>query len=538
MVNPFGSIDINKNNLTKLGNDITPSEPSKNSLNNNLSKMAMLSSYPKDLLSVNKAKEESVKKNNPKIIKWLILVLAIILIAFGVWAFVSGHISLNKINFSFIKKDPKILLLNNSKVLSSLKSYKIETNIEVSSPSFANITYGLVSGEAVPSQDKDSFSINTLGIINRNEGNLLSDNFVTIKSSLLQNYITTDIKNNGSDLFISVPDLSEILKENAPESTIVKINEQQFSLIPPLFSKEMETQLNKINIHKILSSGIPSYINNEILSAYNELINNVEITEKGQENIRGIDTYHYGIIADRQLAKNLLSKISDNLVLNLSDGDKEWLAQILSGVTIDSFDVWVGKGDSNIYQYNIVLEIPLSKIIGFEDKSIGNNIVNINWKTTYYDFDISNNIFMPDTSTPVTDFVNNIKETKMKNDVSSFKQLADNLLKKEKTYGKTSNTKGSCTNPISGSLFSPTGHSKGAATDISSISLLLNKILGTTGGVGFCYSTPKAWSFTIPIAPSYDPTSISAEDYTSFFCIDSTGSTLDLATPPTGVICK
>ena len=536
VVNSFGS--INKNNLIKPENTINTNESPKNSFSNNLPQMAMLSSYSKDLLSINKAKEENVKQKNHKIIKWLIIVLVISAITLAIWAFVSGYINIKSLNISFIKKDPKVLLLNYSKVLSSLKSYKTETNIEISSPSFINITYGLISGEVIPSQDKDSFSINTLGIINQNEKGLFSDNFVTIKSSLLQDYITTDIKNNSVDLFISIPDLSQIIKDNAPKSSVVKINEQQFSLIPPLFSGNLETQLNKINLYKILSSGMSSYIDNETINAYNELISNVEITEKGQENIKGIDTYHYSINADRQLAKNLLGKISDKFVLNLSNDDKDRLTQILGSVTLDSFDVWIGKGDSNIYQYNVVLDIPLSKIVGFEDKSIGDNIVNINWKTTYYDFDVSNNIFMPDTSIAVTDFVNNIKEIKMKNDVSSFKQLAANLLKTESSYGKTSNTSGSCINPSSGSLFSPTGHTKNTATAVSSISLLLNKILGITGGAGFCYSTPKAWSFTIPISTNYDKSSLPVEGYTSFFCVDSTGSTKDLTASPLGVVCK
>jgi len=237
------------------------------------------------------------------------------------------------------------------------------------------------------------------------------------------------------------------------------------------------------------------------------------------------------------LAKNLLSKISDNFVLNLSEVDKDKLAQILGSVTIDSFEVWVGKRDNNIYQYNVVLGVPLSKIIGFEDKSIGNNQINIAWKTTYYDFNVNNNLFMPDTSTSVTDFVNSIEETKIKNDVSFFKQLADSLFKVEGIYGKKSNSSGSCMNPTSGSLFSPTGHTKGAITAISSLSELLNKILKTTDGAGFCYSTPKAWSFAVPISDSYDPIFIPAGGYTSFFCIDSTGATQDLTTPPTGVVC-
>ena len=536
MVNSFDS--INKDNIKKPDMAVSVEGTSKDSAVKSLPKIAMLSSYRSDLLSVNKTIVDTVKTKKSKLKKWTILTLIVLVLTGVVWLFVSGYIKIENLNIPFVKKDPKALLLSNSTILASLKSYKTETNIEVSSPSFSNITYGLVSGEAVTSSDVDSFSLNTLGVINQNGKGLLSDNFITIKSSLLQNYITTDVKNNGTDLFISVPDLGQIIKENAPEATIVKINEQQFDLIPSLFSPNIEAQLKKINIYQILSNGMPSYIDKGTLTEYNELINKVEITEKGQENIKGIDTYHYSINADRQLAKKLLNKVASNFILNLSSDDTDRLDQIIGGVTIDSFDVWVGKGDNNIYQYSVVIDIPLSKIIGFEDKSIGNNKINISWKTTYYDFNISNNILIPERSTPITDFVNTIKEVNMKNEISAFKKIATSLSMVEGGYGKISNPSGSCMNPTSGSLFSPIGHVKGATTAVSSISGLLNKVLGKTNGVGACYSTLKDWSFSVPITDNYDPASVSTTGYKYYFCIDSSGSARNLITPQLGIVCK
>ena len=538
MVNSFGSVS-KKVEIKKPETIVAPvATPTEESPVKSLSKMAMLSSYKSDLMSVNRGLDQIVKPKKNKVTRWVIFMAVLIILALTAWGVVSGFINLKNINLPFVKKDPKVLLLNNSKVLSSLKSYKTETNIEVSSPSFSNITYGLVSGEAVTSPDKDSFSINTLGIINQNDKGLQADNFVTIKSSLLQDYITTDIKNDGTNLYVSVPDLSSIIKDSAPESSIVKINKQQFDLIPSLFSSGIETELKKVNIYEILSNGMPSFVNNDTLNAYNDFINNVEIAEKGEENIKGINTYHYSINPDRQLTKKLLTVISNKFVSNLSDSDKDRLSQIVSSASVHSFDVWIGKDDNNIYQYNVVLDIPLSKIIGFEDKSIGDNIINISWKTTYYDFNISNNILMPDTSTSVNDFVNTIKELKMKKEVSSIKQMAANLLKSDGGYGKTSNVSGSCMNPTSGSLFSPIGHAKGATTAVSSISQLLNNILGTTNGAGYCYSNPKAWSFSIPISDNYDPATVASTGYQHYFCIDNTGTSIDLITPQTGVICK
>ena len=508
-------------------------------MSSNLPQSAMLSSYKNDLLSVKNIEEVSRKNNRGKIIKWLVISI-IFLIVLGVgMLFYSGYFSLKNLNIPFIKKDPKVLLLNNSKTLSSLSSYKTETIIDISSPSFSNISSGLISGEAVSSLDKDSFSINTLGVINQNKDGLLADNFFTFKSSIIKDPITFDVKNNGSDLFVSVPDLKEIMNENSPEPSIVRINSDEFALIPPLFSPNLELWMNKINFYKLLSSGMSSYINNDTLGAYDEFINNVEITEKGQDNIKGIDTYHYSIVPDRQFSKKLLTKITENFVSNLSEDDNSKLNEIIGATTVDSFVVWVGKGDNNIYQYNVTVDIPLSKILGFEDKSVGDNKVNISWKTTYFDFNISNNVLLPEDATNVVDFVNKIKESKIKNEVSSFKQLATGLLNAEGSYGAKPNSSGSCMKPTAGSLFSPTGHTKGATSAISSVSELLNNVMNTTNGAGYCYSTTKAWSFTVPVSINYDPDPVTGfPNYKYFYCTDNTGATKELVAPPTGVICK
>ena len=532
IVNSFEFSNKNISNEVKTNSPITVNEPPKN-----ISQVAMLSSYKSDVLAVSKKKEEVIKKKNKKGIKWIIIIAIIVLIGGFAGAVMGGYIKIKNINLLNVKEDPKSLLLSNSKVLSSLKSYKTETNIEISSPSFSNISMGLISGEAISSPDKDSISINTLGIKNQNEQGALSDNFITIKGSLLPDYITTDIKSNGTDLFIDVPDLSKIMDNFTNVPSLVKVNEQQFDLLPPLFSEKIEAILKKVNIYKILSNGMSSDINTETLLAYDELINNVEITEKGVEEIKGINTYHYSINVDRQLSKKLLAKISDNFASNLSDGDKENLTQIIGAATVNSFDVWIGKGDNNIYQYNVILDIPLSKIIGFEDKSIGDNKVSINWKTTYYDFDTPNNLFMPDKFISITEFINTFKKAQLKNEVSSFGELATDLFGIEKSYGSKSNTSGSCMSPLSGSLFSPTGHTKNLTIAISSISILLNKVMGITNGAGFCYSTGKEWSFTIPIADAYSTDSLPEGGYTEFFCVDSTGAKETLTAFPKGGTC-
>ncbi len=529
-LNSFDSISVPKKTIQDTKNSNIDNQPPKKSLVNNLPQGAMLSSFKSDLLLVNQESPELVKPNKKKFLKWIIFILVLLLAAGMIWFFANGDT-----NFSLIKKDPKVLLLSNSKTLSSLEAYKTETNIEISSPSFSNITYGLLSGEAVQSLDKDTLIINILGKINRKDNHSISDTLINAKGSVLEDYITSNIKNDGSDLFVSASSFNQMLKEDNSSSDFIKINEKEITLIPRLFNAEVESKLNKINTYSILSNGLASYINSETIGEYNLLINDDEIIEKGQENIKGIDTYHYSINVDKQLLKKLLDKIVDNFISNISKDEKDNLNLILSSSTINSFDVWVGKDDNNIYQYSVMADIPLSKIIGFEDASIGDNKINFKWKTTYFDFDKENEIVIPENSILMTDFFNTVMEKRIKDDVISFGKLASSLYKKQGTYGKSSNLNGSCMDPVSGSLFSPLGHAKKTSEEISSISLLMKKILGEENENAHCYSNQKAWSFTFPILTDY---SKEKGEIKYNFCIDSTGINKELINPPTGLICK
>ncbi|HLP86427.1 MAG TPA: hypothetical protein VK153_00950 [Candidatus Paceibacterota bacterium] len=535
--NPFGYVNVNYPTPPANSSDNKDVAP-KISSGQDLSKMAMISSYQKDMLSASELNKIANKNNKFKITKWWIIgIIVIVIIGLGIFAFAGGYLRITNVNFSFIKKDPKVLLLKNSEVLSSLNSYKTETNIEISSPSLSTISYGLVSGEAVPGNEKDSISINVLGKINKNESGLLSDNSITVKGSVLNEDIISDVKNDGKNLFIQIPDFTQILREDITLASPIKLNHQENNLIASLFPVKTEEKLKKVDIYRILSQGVSSYVNEDILTSYNELINNVEVIQKGEENIKGIDTYHYSINADRQLAKDLLIKLSNNFLINLSDEDKNILNEVLGAVRIDSFEVWVGKGDSNIYQYSVAVNVPISKIVGFEDKSIGDNTVSVSWKTTYYDFNVSNEIIIPESSTPMEDFVDSVKELRIKNNVLYFKEAADNLYSIEKSFGVKSNTKGSCMEPVSGSLFSPIGHSKKADSAVGLISWHLKDVLKVTDSNSSCFSTTKAWSFAFLLSTEADLLEEGAEKKT-FFCVDSTGANQTINSLPTGVSCS
>lgn len=510
-----------------------------------LPKIAPLSTYPKDVLNAlsqrekEKANTPLVKKSiNKRLLKLIAIILGAAILVGGVtWAFATNKINLENINIPFINKDPRSLILNNSKILNSLNFYKTETTLEIATPSFANISAGLLTGEAVSSLDKDNLVLNSTSTVARKENYLASDNTVVVKGSIFQDIINARIHNDGEYLYLNFPDLSNILKESAPLFGSVKINEQEFYLVPSLFGPKTEKVLSKLNLYKLLSGGISSYVDQSMLGDYDNLIQKVQITKRGQELIKGVETNHYSINPDKELFKNLLTKTTEIFSNDLSEIDKENVGLLIGSSNVSSFDVWIGKGDNTIYQYSVVLEIPMTKILGFEDKSVGNNTMSVSLKVTYFDFNKEEAILIPTDYTGIEEFVKNTKIENVKNKVREFTNLANNLQKVEKKFGVKSNLKGSCMSPVSGSLFSPTGHAKTAVLPVSEISSFLNYTLGLTKGMGSCYSTTTDWSLAIPLVDNYDNIATS-ESYDTFYCIDSKGADIEISALPSGVSCE
>ncbi|NCU28827.1 MAG: hypothetical protein EOM85_04125, partial [Candidatus Moranbacteria bacterium] len=98
----------------------------------NLPKIASISTYPNDMINAVNQIEQSggvIKKPvNKKMIKWLIGIFVVVILGgLSAWLIMTGQINLKNINIPFINKDPRALILDNSKILSSLNSYKTET---------------------------------------------------------------------------------------------------------------------------------------------------------------------------------------------------------------------------------------------------------------------------------------------------------------------------------------------------------------------------------------------------------------------------
>lgn len=504
-------------------------------------KNAMISSYSQDILSASKEKEKAPSLGKRSLFKWIIGIFILLFIGGMVFAFVEGYLKIpgSKFSFSFVKKDPKIIILNAPSVISKLKSYKVETNISISSPSLSNITTGLASGEVVNSKDKDSMSINIKGSANHTEGKLLFDYLLKFKSSILKSDIVSSLKYDGSLLFASVPDLKQILEKDTPAPTTISFSPNQLGLIIPEFSPSVQDIIKKIDIYNILSGEIPPYIKTETIGIFKEFIKGLEYVDKGKESIHGVDTYHYELVANRLLTKKLLSSLSGLFISNLSTEQQKKLDEALGSSSINSFEVWVGKNDDNLYQVQFTLNLPLSKVLGLSDSGIADNEVNLNWKTTYYDLDVENNISIPKAKTDMDGFIRNIKNLKIKNIISDFKPQATALHNAIGSYGLKSNSTGSCSAPASGSLFSPLGHKKSSATAVGAISSSMNSLLLLTNGEGSCYSTPSAWALGVSLfteSPSLDLDS-PANKEASFYCTDSTGNTTTLTSPIKGASC-
>lgn len=501
---------------------------------------AMIASYSQDILSAVKEPVISPKQKKNIILKILIAFIVFILVGGMIFAFVEGYIKVpwSNISLSVVKKDPKTIMINAPDSIAKLKGYKVDTTINISSPSLSSITTGLASGEVVTSKDRDSVSISSKGAASHLNGKLVFDYLLAFKSSILKSDINSNIKYDGNNLFVSVPDLKQILDKDAPAKATVSFTPDQLNMILGEFSPKIQDLIKKVDAYNLSSGKVPLYVKTEVSSIFKEFINSLTYVQKGNENIHGIDTYHYELTADRQSTKKLLISLSDLFIVKLSAEQKKELDETLGSSSLSAFDVWVGENDDNIYQIKFTLNTPLSTVLGLNDSGIAGNEVKLEWTSTYYDLDIPNTIKMPGDSVSMDTFVKGIKDLKIKNIFSSFRPQATSLRNAIGSYGIRSNPTGSCTNPNPGSLFSPKGHAKGADNAVSSISSSMNSILSATNGAGLCYSTSTAWALEVPLYSAEESSSTEIPNTPTFYCADSIGNIITLTSPILGTICK
>lgn len=478
--------------------------------------------------SITTPKMFAEKSNTKTSKKMLFLIVAILLVSGSVFAFTKGIISVPSFQFSLIKKDPKELLLSMSSILARHDSYKTATQVTISSPLFSNITSGLLTGESVPSNERDSLAFTILGITN-NKPDKRSIYNITAQSSLFSQPIKMSYTSVSNMTYVSMPDLSQFFPSENFVQGLVAIPKGELGTLvhelPPFFN----IQLEESDKGQILSKGFSSSMKSEMKRAFQEFVSDISVNEKIPETIRGTETYHYNINVDRPTTKKLLTSILRTSKIAFSAEAKPLIEEALGSVSVNSFEIWVGKSSGTIAQYKIIASVPLSKVLGLNDNGIAGNEVTLEWQTTFYDFDTtSNTISVPENSTALPLFINTLRDFKIKNVLSSFGTQAKSLQKVEGSYGLKSNTSGSCASPTQSSLFSPVGHSTKAGTPVGSIAQSMNVLLGSTAYPPVCHSTTRAWMIAVPF--SSDPNSI--------FCADSTGASKTLQVMPSGTACK
>lgn len=494
-----------------------------------LSKSAMISSYSQDYMSASKLKHEVSERKKNILIKWLLVLLVICILGGGIFVFANNYIKIPSFEIPFIKKNPKVLLLDNVEKFTFLKSYKVETEASIFLPSFINISNGLISGESVSSYERDSFSFKSKGIINKT-GLIPSffDYEIILNSSIIDGDIKTHFMYDGISSYISVPDLDKIFGESSPKMGVVSVSSGQFEQFVSLLPQSLYEKANKIDLSKVLPNESFSYLGGQNSFFFKDFTSNIEIIKKGEEEINGINTYHYSVNVDRLVIKKFLNDISNIFLINLSQNEKNSLEEIFGATSVSSFDVWIGKKDSIVYQYKFILTVPLSKVIGLEDKGIADNEVVLSWMTTYYDLDVPNNVIIPFETISTDDFMKNISDIKIKDTISSFSSLAQVMKNTLGNYGKKSNSNGNCLEPTPGSLFSPLGHLKVASNVVGDIAGTINLIINQTEKDPLCYSTSKTWAFASPLISQPD----------SYFCMDSKGNSVVLEEAISGTVCE
>lgn len=498
------------------------------SFTGNLPESAILTTYERDVVTTKRASMEDTpakKKNKKRLIVIALVILLVSALAGAIFAMNTGSFGIK--SFSLIKKDPKMVILGTSRALALLTTHESETHVRVSFPSFANITNGLVSGDRVTSSDTDFVSIDMKNTTVQSPKYLRNHAF-HIKSSLIKSDIISGVTDDGTTAYVQVPDLRSFMGTAAPIPGLVSIPVNQVDPLLSLLPITLADTLRKFDVYMMLSKGMPLFVKDNINASFQEFITSGTVLEKEQEEIRGVLTYHYQITMDRASVKKFLGSILDTFVINLPEETKKNIDEAFGATTINTFDVWVGKNDGMLYQYEFSATVPLSKVINLDDKGIAGNTVTLDWKTTYNGFNNPLQIEVPRNAIPISEFLKFTRDQNIKNILSTLPQTMSSLRSAQGSYGARTNPTGSCTNPNPSSLFSPLGHTKGSSNAVSAIASVMNELLSATNGAGSCFSTSTAWAVSFPFAT----------DPVSSYCVDNKSVVTIISAPLQGTSCK
>jgi hypothetical protein len=493
-------------------------------------KMAVTSSYQKDL-SV--ARATSTNIGGYKWLRWVLGTIVIVGILGGLaFAYTKGYIKL-PFDLPLMKKDPKQVLVLVPESQSKVKTFKFEGDITFKFPSVYSVIGMMMSGENAKTSDTDNFTIHNSGTFSRGENNmpLFNMNFV-INSSLLDNKIESELHTKEGIMYILFPDLSSTVPSLPIQPGWVSVNANDLDPIINMLPNNVNKFQMRMQKEFLLNSNKDATWQS-VMKILTDTLAKAQIVDKGDEVIYGKDVSHYALSIDSMTVKSTILDVIKTTPDLVSSDNVDQLSGVLNTLTLNTIEVWVGKADNLIYKYSIDASLPLSKILSINDKNLSESMANINITETYYDYGSVVTPNIPDQASSVLqslEFARNESidsQTRVAMQVD-FANAARDLKKIEGVYGYKSNTKGDCTNPSMGSLFSPLGHKASSVNTVGSISQQILLILNNTDGRGTCYSTPSAWAVAVPLR----------NNPTSLFCVDSTGKASDLPTPIKGPVCK
>ncbi len=476
---------------------------------------------------------QNIMPQGPKsrhVMGWIVCILLLLAVCGGgAYVYTKGYIKL-PFEVPFLKQDPREVLMRLPETTVQATAWKSDTEVTISFPSVSHIAGMLMTGEAIDSTDVDTITLNS----SNQYSNSATDGVKNIlnisgKSSLIGPTITSEVRMIGDTGYVFVPDLSGIIPKTfvipAGWVTIAATDLREgVSLLPKNVTSNPLLTTNSSGVPAILSLNFPL-----LLKSFANGMSTVLITEKPDGVVGMTAVYNYSLTIDTPTFKTLAHSLLTQVGVT---GDTMELDKIIDATTIKNFEVWIGKNDNRLYKYDIVLEIPLTKVLSLEDKNLSTNMLSIHASTTYHDYDVANSITAPDASSSVVAIVKQIelKEVDLSREeaLEAFAISASGMKLKEGSYGVKANTNGSCAAPIAGSLFSPLGHKKQAGDSVGIISQSILRLLGVSDDTATCFSTTTAWAVAVP----------SATTPGEQLCRDSSGTTKKSVVPLTGTVCK
>lgn len=455
-----------------------------------------------------------------------IIVVIILLLGGGAYSYTKGYIKL-PFEIPFLKKDPHQILAQVPNAMAGITSFNSSMDIKATFPQVSKIIEMLMAGDTTPTTDTDIVDIHTTFAYADNQ---MEMSFLG-KSTTSATAVGLDVKNFGDTLFAKISDGQNLLpKDISLPIDWISISKNDIDSLGPLLSNSGIAVPFIGHTDAFLSLLAPTNLNT--VFGFMPITASTVIKENPSQKINGVDVYHYSIAVDNAMIEKFVHTVALSYGFKITD--EEWLKinKILSATSVDSFEVWIGKSDRYLYKTNIILTVPLTKVLSLEDKNLSENKLKVELTNTYYNFGSQITIPRPESSVPMPQVVDTVqksmKDASVKSIMQNLTTAFSNLHTVEKVYGPRSNSNGSCTNPAYGSLFSPTGHKKNASEAIALISENIITFISITGEQSVCYSTPSLWAIATPMV----------SDNTKYLCADSSGSSTVLLAAPTGAVCK